>query len=169
MTNSKKLSLPSNADGLPGFIEAIMNDFISPYNFCESTAFSIKWILTELSTNAYKHGIAEKTEINITIDASSINIIKTDKGNSPPFYLLSKQVNGQRINIYDCSSNPLFAEKRKDGLLHFHEELITVEQISIESFCEHFGLLIVTRSCNEFTFFHDEKEKTNTFKSVIKY
>ena len=169
MTNSKKLSLPSSADELPGFIEAIMNDFILPYNFPETTAFSIKWILTELSTNTYKHAIAEKTELIVTIDASTISIIKTDKGNPPPFYLLSKQVNGQKINIYACSSNPLFAEKRKGGLLYFHEELITVETIDIESFCEHFGLLIVTRSSNEFTFFRDEKEQANIFKAVINY
>lgn len=167
-TTVNQFYLPTDAEVLPRFIDNIVNDMLALFPLASTVQLRIKWILSELSTNAYKHANPANTLLKIETDHQKIIIQKTDNGHPPSFYHQSKKKNGMPVNIYECS-NCLAVIEKEDGNLYFHESPVEDQAVDPATFCEHFGLLIITRASNAFHFFYDPHNESNTFTVTINY
>lgn len=133
----------------------------------EDIMFRCKVIITELLTNAIKHAGKASTLFNIEADHGSLAIVKTDKGE--PLYLVSaKPCAGEnKLLISSDALNSLYAIWENEDCIRFESGDGLSDTLSVEQMMEHFGILIITRSSDEFTYTYDKKSRSNTFCSKI--
>jgi anti-sigma regulatory factor (Ser/Thr protein kinase) len=136
----------------------------------EDIMFRCKIIITELLTNAIKHAGKATTSFNIKADSKSLIIAKTDKGK--PMYLLDtkRQAGENKLLVSSDALNSLYAIWENDDRIRFESgDGLEDEFLSVEQIMEHFGMLIITRSSDEFTYTYDKKSRLNTFCSKIAF
>lgn len=144
----------------------------------ELIAGKCKLILTELLTNALKHSLAAQSTIGVIITAHKIIITKKDSGR--PFYLpesegreeicwpVSKSLKDEEIIIYEdelCTLHALIESENR--LIFFTEDLpISVPPRPV-NILEHFGIMILTKSSDEFIYEYNPVTQTNLFQSTV--
>ena len=134
----------------------------------------IKWILTELCSNTYKHSSSSNALLEILIQQEQIILRVSDKGNVfdiTQFINTGMQsfANGiHKIRLCDYGFLSLHAQFSEQCHLLFSTEEAN-NNINIESLNEHYGLLIITRACDEFTYTYHEHTNTNEFNAILKY
>lgn len=136
----------------------------------EDIMFRCKVIITELLTNAIKHAGKTTTLFNIEASNGGLAIVKTDKGE--PLYLVdTKPRTGEnKLLVSSDTLNSLYAIWENDDRIRFESgDGIEDDPLSVEQMMEHFGMLIITRSSDEFTYTYDKKSRLNTFCSKIAF
>jgi hypothetical protein len=136
----------------------------------ENILFKVKIIITELLNNALKHVKNSKTFIRVSVDDNNIHIIKQDIGSRlviNDLYLCQKRLAGQKIQITQDSLNSLYVIIENDCQLKFSCEETTNSEIDFGNLMEHFGLLIITKTANEFTYTYNPDTFLNTFDVLI--
>jgi hypothetical protein len=136
----------------------------------ENVLFKVKIIITELLNNALKHVKNSKTFIRVSVDDSNIHIIKQDIGNRliiNDLYLCQKGAAGQKFQISHDSLNSLYAIIESECQLKFICEESTNNDVDYANLMEHFGLLIITKTANDFTYTHNPDTFLNTFDVLI--
>ena len=138
----------------------------------EDILFRCKVIITELLTNAIKHGGQGDTLFTIETGEQSLIIQKTDQGS--PLYLVnthSHSATDGEANKKLISADPLnslyAAWEDENSIVFSCEESSIDDFLSVEHVMEHFGILIITRSSDEFTYTHDKESNSNIFKVKI--
>ncbi|HVW13391.1 MAG TPA: hypothetical protein VHB54_06215 [Mucilaginibacter sp.] len=133
----------------------------------EDILFRSKVIITELLTNAIKHAGEGSTLFEIESDGRLL-IRKTDKG--APLYLMSEKDHSTESGSNDkklISADPLnslFAVKESENCIRFTSEESSIDDfLSVEQVMEHFGLLIIARSSDEFTYTYHSNTQSNVF------
>lgn len=128
-----------------------------------------KWILTELLTNATKHSGDDFICFDVRIQDKILEITKLDKGE--PFFLF---VNNERKDfpgdftkkkkyvVHKDDLTVLYATV-SDGILIFNAEDVERTGNTVEGINEHFGLIIITKSSDKFSYKYDSCTKTNFF------
>jgi len=137
--------------------------------------FRCKVIITELLTNAIKHAGKGNTRFDIGIDAQKLVICKTDNG--MPLYLVNTRNNTTNGNtafnrrlISSDFLNSLYAIWESENNIRFASEEGSLNDfLPVEQVMEHFGILIITRSSDEFTYSYDKATRTNVFTVRINF
>lgn len=143
------------------------------------TLAKLKWVITELLTNAVKHSGMETCTMTFEQDSEQLVLEKEDSGKpltifennssklvSWPLENLSEPLEFQ---IYHNGMDSLKVRSTQpDSAVFFVEQLDDVEMpgLLIDT-SEHFGLLILTKASDEFTYTYDPVLKTNRFRSII--
>jgi len=132
------------------------------------TIFNAKVVLTELLTNSIKHSGSSDTLITIEARNSSLLITKTDTGN--PLSLIDNDLSSTKKPITNDILHTLYAVSERNDHLHFVCEENKMEDIlAIDDIVEHFGLLIITKAADNFTYSYDHSTKSNIFKVILNY
>jgi anti-sigma regulatory factor (Ser/Thr protein kinase) len=157
--------LSSDIQEILGFIN---NELTSAAPIAE-LLFKAKIIVTELLTNSLKHAGVNSTIINVKISEHDLSILKIDFGN--PLSLIQKNypVN-TKIPISNDILHTLYAILDSGKNIHFFCDEINMEDIlAVENIVEHFGLLIITKAADKFTYHYNEQTKENLFEITIKF
>jgi two-component sensor histidine kinase len=141
----------------------------------------VKWVLTELLTNAIKHSATSTSTILVSINNDEIILQKYDSGAPMQFHnsslnqTISWPITNKLYNtshtIYSSSTEILIAHIVSDGSIKFLVQEIEQEDVRdsiLANMSEHFGLLIITKSSTEFSYVYSSDEKMNLFKSIFK-
>lgn len=143
---------------------------INSNSVSESLIFRTKIIVTELLNNAFKHSTDTETFINVFVDDQQISIAKTDFG--PPFSInavldLFSQAPGFRVQISKDCLHVLYMVIIKKNTIKFFCEDNVVNDIDFCNLLEHYGLLIMTKTADEFTYNFNAYSGLNTFNILI--
>jgi len=131
----------------------------------EKMLFKARVILTELITNSLKHSGSSNTSMHIAIKGTDIVIIKTDVGK--PLSLVNNKTEG-KVPITNDILHTLYAVTEATNQLYFVCEENKMEDILvIDDIVEHFGLLIITKASDNFTYNYDHTTKCNIFKVIL--
>jgi anti-sigma regulatory factor (Ser/Thr protein kinase) len=171
--NAKNFVFNNKADGLYTLVTDVIEYLQQHAEISESTQAKLKMILVELLTNALKHANQSNTILKVELAGDRIIIQKTDTGNGMAIHngddllewpLPGIHHAGNIITIYN-DSNTLLKAKLQDNcnLQFFVEETEEADPIDINSLAEHFGLMIITRSCDVFMYNFDINTCTNNF------
>ncbi|MBS1524397.1 MAG: hypothetical protein JST19_02040 [Bacteroidetes bacterium] len=175
---AEKMELEFN-NGTGGLIASLqqMLEFISgriPSGAdAEDILFRSKVIITELLTNAIKHAGKGTTLFEIESSAC-LSIRKTDKG--APLYLVTDNdhpagsgSNNKKLISAD-PLNALFAIRENENRVRFTSEESSMDDfLSVEQVMEHFGLLIIARSSDEFTYTYHNDTGSNVFSVSLNW
>jgi anti-sigma regulatory factor (Ser/Thr protein kinase) len=150
LTNFVSDSLPLNAD---------FGDML----------FKTKIIVTELLTNSIKHSEGNSTLIDIEAKDGTLTIIKTD--HDMPLDIIKPTGQGNRKKLITSDFlHTLFAVHEQDNQVQFICEENSLDDIlMINDIVEHFGLLIITKSANKFTYTYDCAARANIFRVMLRY
>lgn len=179
--HQKKFILPNTPYFIPGSLKGVM-DYIegclADHPGCEMLVGKAKWIIIELLTNAAKHSGMNEISMDIAINENELIIEKTDNGN--PLRLPVQNTTAQLvwplkkipvgiINIHEDDMHTLYGQIDESGNVIFFAEVKNeaANRFPIENIAEHFGLLIITKSADNFTYQYDEKKRINSFKCII--
>lgn len=129
--------------------------------------FKSKFILTELLTNAIKHANTHEVTLNIEFTDKFVKFEKQDFGKPLILpHIKNKQFEDALIVTADVM-HTLYAVD-KDGVAYFYCHENASPSIDADNdFPEHFGLLIITKAADEFSYHYDSANKINTFTATI--
>jgi anti-sigma regulatory factor (Ser/Thr protein kinase) len=125
----------------------------------------MEMVITELLTNAIKHTGDTEIAVSISISNEYLIIEKSDHGNpfNPNDFLSQLTNTGSKIQLSQDDLYSIYALIENDNQVRFTcEENKTA--LSFVDIMEHFGLLIITRAADEFTYRYDPATGLNTFR-----
>jgi anti-sigma regulatory factor (Ser/Thr protein kinase) len=171
---SKKFHFKSSSQSLVSALRQIL-DFVSislPYHTdTASVNFKIKAIVTELLNNAIKHAGDTETVIEVKIDGKHVVIEKTDKGErfDPGNVISTNKATGEtKIKLSKDALHHLYALVKSDAAISFVCEDAGEElPVDTNRVGEHFGLLIITKSAEAFSYEFDAKSGVNKFSVAV--
>lgn len=172
-TITNKFTFPGAAQSLVASQQQIL-DFINSnlpgHANAANIGFKVKMILAELLNNALKHVGNAATTIHVFIDDENIKIEKSDYGNRfNPDGLISNNPPGVRVILCKDPLHYLYALIERPTLIRFFcEENNDSNAFDVNDIIEHFGLLIITKSSDEFSYRHDQASGLNTFAIQLK-
>jgi anti-sigma regulatory factor (Ser/Thr protein kinase) len=146
----------------------------------EATLSRVKWVIIELLTNAVKHSGERETVLKIRIDAAGIVLIKEDYGkplvlvgqdsDKKIIWPLEKIVRPVDFPIYHNGMDSLCVRTDEAGrAIFFIEQLAEMEMPALLSdTSEHFGLLIMTKASDEFSYEFEAATGLNRFVCTFK-
>jgi anti-sigma regulatory factor (Ser/Thr protein kinase) len=177
----RKFILPNTPYFISGSLTGVLDyiqECFTDHPACDALVSKAKWVIIELLTNAIKHSGMIEVAIEITTNENELIIEKTDDGN--PLRLPVQDTQAQlvwplknipsgTISVYEDDMHMLYGRIESDCSVTFFAEAKNQEATSfpIENVAEHFGLLIITKSTDSFTYSYDEKTRTNSFKCTI--
>jgi len=133
-----------------------------------------KWIITELLTNAYKHSSSPVIHFKVEIGQSTLFIKKIDQDepfsitidNRRKYFPLDFEEDRHILHKDDFTI--LYATLcTEDTLMFTVKDDVDITGKTVYGMGEHFGLIIITRSSDEFTYTYDSGTKTNIFSSKL--
>jgi hypothetical protein len=130
----------------------------------EQTIFKAKVIITELLTNSLKHSGTGSTLIDITVNKGELEIVKTDFG--APLNL--NNANNKAPVTNDVLHTLYAIQKSLYEIQFICEENNLGGILVVDDIVEHFGLLIITKAANNFTYIYEPEAKANKFRAALK-
>jgi hypothetical protein len=118
----------------------------------EKLLFRAKFVITELLTNALKHSGMGQSWLNITVDGKLLYITKKDLGAPLPLVAGIEHLPGDRSPISCDAMHILYAVHGQGQEVHFICEEGNCNELDIHEIIEHFGLIIITKSSDRFTY-----------------
>jgi len=133
-----------------------------------------KFIITEFCTNAIKHSGQQQSNFTVYKNNSSLIIERIDRGH--PFSILwngnvlsfplPDEVN--TITLMEDDINRLRLKKINTHAARFYTEQTLGETINGQYINEHFGLIIICTSSDEFVYTHNPANGSNMFTATLK-
>jgi len=146
-------------------------------NSVESALLSkIKWVITELLTNAVKHSETSECLLLMSLKNGQLIIEKQDNGNPLTLYHPAKETKiiwplhpGKTIEdfqIYHNGMDSLMVHIENDNLATFYTEELPESYMPalLLDTSEHFGLLIITKASDTFIYQYIREENLNKFQ-----
>jgi len=172
---ANRFIFPGSSESLVTALRQIL-DFVAinlPYHInAANTNFKVKAIVTELLNNAIKHNAQTDTTFDVFVNKDHLIIEKTDNGPRFDPNGIFTSPNGppkSPIKLTSDMLHHLFATANTDTVLKFHcEEIQIAQNFDINAVGEHFGLLIITKSADEFLYHYHQPTGTNKFSVLIK-
>ena len=140
----------------------------------EALLHKCKFIITELCTNAIKHSGLQQTIFNIYIENNHLIIKRSGEG--LPFYantvndnqLLIPHAVTDTVILTEDDINKLCVQRIDEHSVRFYvEDTNTPSAEGQQSMGEHFGLIIICRSSDNFTYTR-QQDALNVFKVSLK-
>lgn len=171
---TKKLELPdsshSRMEVLNEAIEFITHN-LPVFTVADNIMLRAKFIITELLTNASKHAGKTETHLTVEVTDSTIIIDKIDHGNRFNPNDLAGKLNrprGSKVQLSASDMYLIYAVIENDGKVRFEcEENTGFDNPDLTEMIEHFGLLIIIKSADGFTYYYDQLKKQNVFSTRI--
>jgi hypothetical protein len=171
---SKQFLLPNTRTSIKSSVQELLDFIVNqlPAHINkDGISFKIEVILIELLTNGIKHAGTKETFLDITVDENLINIDKKDFGNRyQPGNITSLLVHdpGHKELLTKDGLHSMYAVVESDTRLKFTcEEVNDEEALDVNDLMEHFGLLIITKASDNFTYEYDIDMGLNTFSVQI--
>ncbi|MCC8425414.1 hypothetical protein [Mucilaginibacter sp. UR6-11] len=172
---SKQFILPNTRQSIKSSVQELLDFVINhlPAHIDkEVISFKIEVILIELLTNGIKHAGTKETLLDITIDDKSINIDKSDFGNRyQPGNITSLLIHdsGYKELLTKDGLHSMYAVVENDTRIKFvcEEEGDDDTVIDVSNLMEHFGLLIITKASDNFTYTYNIELGLNTFSVLL--
>ncbi|GAA4097327.1 hypothetical protein [Mucilaginibacter panaciglaebae] len=171
---SKQFLLPNTRQSIKSSVKELLDFVINQLPAGankDSISFKIEVILIELLTNGIKHAGTKETLLNITVDGKSIHIDKKDFGNryQPGNITSSLQSPGYKELLTQDGLHSMYAVVESEAQIRFVCEEVDDENalIDVSNLMEHFGLLIITKASDNFTYEYDIAKGLNTFSVYI--
>ncbi|MFD0749432.1 ATP-binding protein [Mucilaginibacter calamicampi] len=148
-------------------IRAFIYEFLPADAASEQLGFKIEMVITELLTNALKHVKNAETCMRIYLDDNYLTIEKTDFGsqfNPENFADIFKQAPGyKKLLTYD-ELHSIYAVVEMNNTVRFTcEQNDNKKEVDINAINEHFGMVIISRSAEAFTYHYDIASGLNRF------
>jgi hypothetical protein len=158
-------SISADIKQIIGFIESAL----PAKSMVNELLFKAKIIVTELLTNSLKHSGINSTIIDVSLNDNLLTISKTDFGN--PLNLITKNYPANiKIPITNDILHTLYAViDSGKHVTFFCDENNMADILAIENIVEHFGLLIITKSADRFTYHFNEQTKKNIFVAMLRF
>lgn len=167
LPNTQQSIVPS-VKNILGFI----NSNLQKDNIADDVSFKAEVIIIELLTNSLKHAGNTETFIDVIIDKESILIKKKDfgnrfnPGNITPLLLKP----GYRAQLSKDDLHSMYAVvESADQIRFICEEINKDGPLAFNGIIEHFGLLIITKTADEFIYQYDNTLGLNCFNVRINY
>lgn len=148
-------------------IRAFINEFLPAHAANADLSFKVEMVMTELLTNALKHVTDAETCVRIYMDDSYLTIEKTDFGsqfNPNNFADIFKQSPGYKILLtYDELHSVYAVLEMNDTVRFICEQKKNRNKIDINGVGEHFGIVIISRAAEAFTYHYDTSSGLNRF------
>jgi hypothetical protein len=168
----------NRADKLVSSLEYMLGQIapcIPQHGGSDDILFRCKAVITELLTNAIKHAGDGGTRFDVESDGAKLIICKMDTG--MPMYLINAGNNSSAENTDEkkrlISADPLsslYANWESENQIRFTSEEGSLDDfLAVEQLAEHFGILIITNSSDEFIYTYDKHTGENIFRVTINY
>jgi hypothetical protein len=141
----------------------------------------IKWTITELLLNGTKHAGTSESNLILKLSEKNLVIQKEDSGNPlrlkvrrPAEELLWPIRNSllqQEFEIYHNGNDSLrvYTESNDTAIFRVTElDEFEMSQMLVNT-AEHFGLMIITKSSDHFSYLYDRPTKRNIFTVAFEY
>ncbi|MES2062083.1 MAG: ATP-binding protein [Bacteroidota bacterium] len=171
--NTKAFVFNNHADGLYTLVTDMITYIQQHAQVSEATTARLKMIMVELLTNALKHANQSATAIKVELTGDKVSIQKKDSGNGLAILCGDNLLEwplpgvhhaGEIITIYSNGDATLKANLKDNCTLQFFiEETENADPVDINTLAEHFGLMIITRACDAFTYHFDVDTCSNNF------
>lgn len=170
-----QFTLPDTQEGMVASLQEIrgfINDFLPEHAVSEDLNFKVEIVITELLTNALKHVKNADSFMRVYLDDNYLSIEKTDFGsqfNPNNFANIFKQQPGYKMLLCYDELHSLYAQLEANNVVRFNSEIKrNRNRIDINGVGEHFGMIIISRSSESFTYHYDEASGLNRFNVRIK-
>jgi two-component sensor histidine kinase len=148
-------------------IRGFIDEFLPADAVAEDFGFKVEMVITELLTNALKHVKNAETNIRIYLDDNYLSIEKTDFGtqfNPDNFADIFNQATGYKILLTFDELHSIYAVLETNNTVRFIcENKKNMNRIDINGINEHFGMIIITKSSEAFTYHYDTSSGLNKF------
>jgi len=162
--------LPDTRELMIGSLQEIrrfINDFLPAHADSEEIGFKVEIVITELLTNTLKHVKDAETCLRIYLDDNYLTIEKTDFGtqfNPNNFADIFKQKPGYKILLSYDELHSIYAELEMNNTVRFIcDTKKNRGKIDINNVGEHFGMIIISRAAEAFTYHYDTASGLNRF------
>ncbi|MGY3212320.1 ATP-binding protein [Mucilaginibacter sp. HD30] len=166
----RQFVLPNTRETMIGSlmeIRGFINEFLPAHAVNADLSFKMEMVMTELLTNALKHVTDAETCIRIYLDDNYLTIEKTDFGsqfNPQNFADIFKQEPGYKILLTHDDLNSVYAVLEMNDTVRFIcEQKKSKTGIDINTIGEHFGMIIISRAAEAFTYHYDTASGLNRF------
>jgi hypothetical protein len=153
-------------------IRAFINEFLPAHAANADLSFKVEIVMTELLTNALKHVTDAETCVRIYLDDSYLSIEKTDFGsqfNPNNFADIFKQAPGYKVLLTYDELNSVYAVLEMNDTVRFIcEGKKNRNRIDVNGVGEHFGMIIISRAAEAFTYHYDTSSGLNRFNVRMK-
>ncbi len=156
-------------------VNQYLQDKLPPGKYDKEAVLSkCKLIITELCTNSIKHSGLDESFFDITINGNRLIIKRSDKG--IPFH---PKIDGKKValplpgnidivTLTEDDINRLNMQRIDDYTARFYvENTSSGPSFKQDELNEHFGLIIICLSSDNFTYTYDVQETLNEFAAVI--
>ncbi|SEI99441.1 hypothetical protein SAMN04487995_2929 [Dyadobacter koreensis] len=183
--NHKKTFIFRNqAEGLASIVRSCV-DYIEEQNefLCvpEDIHPKIKWTITELLINGAKHSGSAESELVFTFALDHLLIEKVDSGN--PLHLvvngetvelswpLIENLKNQHFEVYRNGMDSLQIYTENSEIAHFRVHELEDEEMPmlLVNTSEHFGLMIIAKASDKFSYAYRSETGQNIFSIVFNY
>jgi len=148
-------------------IRAFIYEFLPADAANEELGFKVEMVMTELLTNALKHVKDAETCIRIYLDDNYLTIEKTDFGaqfNPNGFADIFKYEPGyKKLLTYDELHSIYVVVEMNNTVRFTCEQNNSKNRFDINGINEHFGMIIISRSAEAFTYHYDTASGLNRF------
>jgi len=182
MDSRIRIDFTSNKEEIPGILNECLEHIrqktqSAPPN--EGTLSKIKWVVTEMLTNAIKHSGEEHCMLAVKVSDNRLILEKEDQGKP---LSLTEQYTGKstewpisdlseplEFQIYHNGIDSLIVRADDPNRAGFFIEQLedTAMPDLIQDTSEHFGLMIMAKSADAFSYEYDQDSHTNRFTCVF--
>jgi two-component sensor histidine kinase len=165
----RQFVLPNTRESMIGSlmeIRAFINEFVPAHATDADLSFKVEMVMTELLTNALKHVKDAETCIRIYLDDNYLTIEKTDFGsqfNPNNFANIFKQAPGYKTLLTHDDLNSVYAVLETNYTVRFICEQADKNGLDINGVGDHFGIIIISRAAEAFTYHYDTASGLNSF------
>lgn len=153
-------------------IRSFISEFLPAKVADGDIVFKAEMVITELLTNALKHVKDADSHMRIYLDNEWLSIEKTDFGtqfNPSGFADIFEHPVGYKILHSFDGLHTVHALLENDNHVRFIcDQKINGNEIDPHSVDEHFGMIIIARSSEEFTYNYDKDSGLNRFNVRIR-
>lgn len=183
-SHQKSFEFHNKAEGLASVVRSCVeyieeqNEFLGVPAVIHS---KIKWAITELLINGAKHSGSEKSRLNLKFTEDNLTIEKEDSGN--PLVLqvndgseklqwpLTSTLVNQNFEVYRNGMDSLRVLTESEKSASFIVEELESEEMPslLINTSEHFGLIIIAKATDRFTYIYESETGKNIFSIRFDY
>lgn len=171
----RQFYLPNTRESMIHSLREIKNfigEYLPAHAAVGDIAFKVEMVVVELLTNALKHVKDADSHIRVYMDDDWLSIEKTDFGarfNHNNFTDIFNHPVGYKILLNFDELHSIYAVLEKDEHVRFICEVRkNRNKIDLNYVEEHFGLIIISKSAEEFTYNYDSASGLNRFNVRMK-
>ena len=183
-SHQKSFVFHNKAEGLASVVRSCVEYIEEQNEFLGVPAVfhsKIKWAITELLINGAKHSGSEKSRLNLKFTENDLTIEKVDSGNPLALKVndgsqklqwpLPETFINQHFEVYRNGMDSLrvFTENEKSAFFIVEEMEDEEMPLLLINTSEHFGLMIIAKASDSFTYMYENKSRKNIFSIRFDY